>query len=301
MPRFAYVDGRYLPHAAATVSMDDRGYQFGDGVYEVVTVHRGRLVDEESHLDRLERSLRELRIPWPVGRRPMRLIMRELLQRNAIDTGQLYLQITRGVAPRNHKFPEHPKSILVMTARPTEAAPREYIEQGVGVILIPDIRWGRCDIKTTALLPNVLGKQQAVEANAFEAWMTDRDGFITEGTSSNAWIITSKNRVVTRQLNEGILSGVTRKTILGLAHDLQIAVEERPFSADEAVVAAEAFITSASVFVIPVTNIDGKTVGNGRPGPVTRRLRAAYEDYMAKEPELATGLDSILTRTSPDS
>lgn len=290
MSRIAYVDGRYLPHAQAQVSIDDRGYQFADGVYEVVTVRQARLIEEDGHLQRLNRSLTELRIARPMNMQPMRLIMREVLRRNRIVNGLLYMQVTRGVAPRDHKFPGAGRSVLVMTARPLRPVPDEQLTQGVEVILIPDIRWRRCDIKSTSLLANVLGKQQAVEAGAYEAWMIDDAARITEGTASNAWIVTAEGRIVTRDLGEEILSGITRLTVLKLAAEAQLTVEQRAFSVDEAKEAAEAFLTSASSFVIPVTRIDGTQVGNGRPGDVTLRLRQAYEAFMAKSPRFRSPL-----------
>ncbi|MCZ6763569.1 MAG: D-amino-acid transaminase [Alphaproteobacteria bacterium] len=284
MSRIAYVDGQYLPQAQAMVSMDDRGYQFADGVYEVVTVQDRRLVDEERHLARLERSLGELKIPAPMHDKPLRLVMREVLRRNRIIDGLLYIQITRGIALRDHKFPERTKPVLVMTARPTRPTLQKYVRDGVAVVIIPDIRWRRRDIKSTSLLPNVLGKQHAVEAGAYDAWMVDDDGTITEGTASNAWIVSEQDCIVTRDVSEKILGGITRQTILDLAQQLGIQVELRPFTADEAKRAAEAFLTSASSFVLPVTRLDGQSVADGRPGEVTRRLRNAYEKFMANSP-----------------
>lgn len=286
MSRVVYVGGRYLPQAQAAISIDDRGFQFADGVYEVVTVYQGRLVDEDGHLARLARSLGELRIDPPMGDRPLRQVMRELIRRNGVVDGIVYLQVTRGSAPRDHKFPKAAKSLLVMTARPGKPIPQAYLTHGVEVILIPDIRWGRCDIKSTALLANVLGKQQAVEAGAYEAWMTDDTGQITEGTASNAWIVSQDGHLVTRELGPAILSGITRATILNLAAEHQIKVEERPFTRDEIGSAAEAFLSSASSFVMPVTRVDAIQVADGRPGPITTRLRVAYEAHMADGPDI---------------
>lgn len=281
MPRFAYVNGRYVPHAEAAVHIEDRGYQFADGVYEVVPVLHGRMIDEDPHLDRLDRSLRELRIAWPVGRAALQLILRELMQRNGLADGLVYLQITRGVAPRDHKFPKRARPALVVTTKRMKPTPAAMVENGVRVITIPDIRWKRCDIKSVSLLPNILGKQQAVEADAFEAWQVDEDGFVTEGTSTNAWIVTKDGVLVTRNASEAILNGITRQAVIRLTNTAGVAFEERPFSLAEAKAAREAFLTSSSGHVLPITRIDDAAVGDGKPGAVTKRLRAAYLDYVA--------------------
>jgi len=282
MPRFAYVNGRYVRHAAAMVHIEDRGYQFADGVYEVVTVLNGALVDESLHMDRLERSLAELEIPFPASRRVMALVMRELARRNGLENGLIYLQVTRGVAPRNHAFP--PAGVapaLVMTTRGMDFARMAKFTAGVSVITVPDQRWARRDIKTIALLPNCLAKQKAVEAGCYEAWQVDGDGCVTEGSSSNAWILTGDNTLVTRPLNNDILHGVTRRTVIGLAREAGIALQERPFTVQEAYDAAEAYATSATSFVTPVVRIDDRPVGTGKPGPFAGRLLAAYRDYAA--------------------
>ncbi len=277
MPKYAYVNGRYRPHNQATVHIEDRGYQFADGVYEVVPVSHGRLVDEDLHLDRLERSLSELRIDMPMSRRSLKLVSAELMRRNRLSNGFLYMQVTRGVAPRDHKFPKQAVPAVVMTTRQTKPAQREAIEAGVGVIAIPDIRWKRRDIKSVSLLPNCLGKQQAFEAGAYEAWMVDDDGFVTEGTSTNAWIITKDKRLITRPATDDILNGITRISLIRTAESLGIPVEERPFTLQEAKDAKEAFITSSSNFVMPVVRIDDTAIGNGRAGELTLRLRDGYE------------------------
>jgi D-alanine transaminase len=283
MSRIAYVNGRYVPHADAAVHVEDRGYQFADGVYEVVLVYNGRMVDEIPHLDRLDRSLGELRIPSPMSRPALRSVMRELLRRNRIHTGLIYMQVTRGVARRDHPFPKNAQPSLVMTAKrialPTGAA----VENGVRVISIPDIRWERCDIKTVALLPNVLGKQQAKEAGAYEAWQVDRDGYVTEGTSTNAWIVTKDGELVTRNANQAILNGITRLTLLKLAERENLRLVERGFTIEEAKQAREAFISSATSFVTPVTQIDDAVIGNGKAGSVGLGLRRAYLDYAEGE------------------
>jgi D-alanine transaminase len=284
MPRFAYVDGRYLPQAEATVSIDDRGYQFADGVYEVVPLIEGRIVDEDAHLDRLEHSLGELRIPMPMSRAALRAVTRELMRRNGVRTGIVYMQVTRGVALREHKFPAQARPVLVMTARHRPPMPDAKVAAGIDVVSIPDLRWRRCDIKAIALLPNVLGKQQAVEQGAFEGWMVDEAGNVTEGTSTNAWIVSRDNRLVTRDLSAAILSGITRKRLIAVAADRGYPVEERAFTIAEAQGAREAFITSSTALVLPVATIDGRKVGEGRAGPLALALRRAYLDFVLSEP-----------------
>jgi D-alanine transaminase len=282
MSRIAYVNGRYVPHAEAAVHVEDRGYQFADGVYEVVLVHRGHLIDEIPHLDRLDRSLSELSISAPMRRAPLRQVMREMVRRNRLSDGIVYIQATRGVARRDHPFPKNARPALVMTARRMTMPDRAKAEEGVGVLTIPDIRWARCDIKATALLPNVLGKQQAREAGAHEAWQVTPDGFVSEGTSTNAWIVTRDGELVTRQLSDQILSGITRATLIKLAEEAGVSLVERAFTVAEALSAKEAFITSATSFVTPVTRIDDTAIGNGRAGSVSMRLFDAYLDYAAR-------------------
>ncbi len=276
MARYAYVNGRYVDHREASVHIEDRGYQLADGVYEVVGVRDGRLIDEGPHIDRLDRSLRELRIDWPVSRTALSFIMRELMRRNRLRDGLIYMQVTRGVARRDHAFPTTPvKPALVIT---TKNSKRGDADPGPGIAIKsqPDIRWERCDIKTVALLPNVLAKQAARESGAYEAWLIDTNGCVTEGASTNAWIVTQDGELVTRQTDNGILAGITRQTLKSLCNALQLKFVERPFSLAEAMKAQEAFITSATSFVTPVVKIDGQTVGNGKVGPTARRLREEY-------------------------
>ncbi|MFM2042196.1 MAG: hypothetical protein RLY86_772 [Pseudomonadota bacterium] len=280
MPRIAYVDGRYVLHGEAAVSIEDRGFQFADGVYEVITLVGGRLADEAGHLERLDRSLRELRIPRPVGDATLRQILRRLITLNRVRDAIPYIQITRGPAPRDFKFPARPAPTLVVTCRRTRFLPRRLVEEGVPVVTMPDIRWLRRDIKSVSLLPQVLGKQCAVEAGGHEGWMLDPDGTVTEGCSSNAWIVTADGVLVTRPASNLILNGITRLTLLRLARAEGIVVEERPFSLEEAFAAREAFLSAATAFVLPVTRIDGRPVGDGRPGPVAQRLRTAYLAYL---------------------
>ena len=280
MPRQAYVNGRYVPHGAAAVHVEDRGYQFADGVYEVIPVVQGILVDEADHLDRLERSLDELSIPMPMSRQGMRMISGELMRRNSLTNGFVYMQVTRGVAPRDHKFPKRARPSVVMTTRQMRPPSPEKLSEGVGVITVPDIRWKRCDIKSVSLLPNILAKQEAVNAGAYEAWQVDQDGCITEGTSTNAWIVTPEGELVTRHANNAILNGITRISLIKLAAKDGVRFVERPFTVAEAEGAREAFLTSSTNFVMPVTRIDGKPVGNGHPGILTTKLRQHYEDYV---------------------
>jgi D-alanine transaminase len=288
MPRIAYVNGRYVPHAKAAVHIEDRGYQFADGVYEVVPVHKGILVDEELHLDRLERSLRELRIAMPTSRQALKMISQQVMRRNDLTNGFLYMQVTRGVAPRDHKFPAAAQPALVMTVRQMKPTPKDKLEKGIAVITVPDIRWARRDIKSVSLLPNCMAKQQAVEAGALEAWMVADDGTVTEGTSTNAWIVTKDNTLVTRAATNDILNGITRTALLQRIADTGVAFEERPFTVEEAMEAREAFITSSTNYVMPVTSIDGTPVGNGHPGLVTMRLREAYVAHIeGREPAAA--------------
>jgi D-alanine transaminase len=281
MPRQAYVNGRYLPHARAAVHIEDRGYQFADGVYEVVPVYNGILVDEDPHLDRLERSLGELGIAMPMERRALKLVSRELMRRNDLSNGFLYLQVTRGVAPRDHKFPDRSvPPALVMTTRQMKPHSDQVLNEGLKVITLPDIRWARCDIKTISLLPNVLAKQQAVEAGAYEAWQVDPEGRVTEGTSSNAWIVTTDGKVVTRDAGQAILSGITRLSLIELIREEGLTLEERAFTVEEAKAAKEAFLTSSTSYLLPVTRIDETTVGNGHPGLLYSKLREHYLAYM---------------------
>lgn len=276
MGRLAYVNGRYVPHANAMVHIEDRGYQFADGVYEVVPVVDGVLIDETAHLDRLGYSLGELRIAWPVRRTALGVILRELMARNGLKRGIIYFQVTRGVAPRDHKFPGAAKSALVITTKRLNPPSAAMINDGVAVSTQPDIRWARRDIKSVSLLPNILAKQAAVEAKAFEAWLVEANGIVTEGSSTNAWIVTQAGEVVTHPKTYDILGGVTRLSLLELARKAGTKVIERAFTRDEALAAAEAFLTSSSAFVVPVTRIDGQAIGNGKPGPVTRRMREIY-------------------------
>ncbi|WP_425909220.1 D-amino-acid transaminase [Nitrobacter sp. TKz-YC02] len=283
MSRIAYVNGRYRDLRDACVNVEDRGYQFADGVYEVCEVRGAMLVDFPRHMARLQRSLRELQIAEPMPITALAIIMREVVRRNRVTYGIVYLQVTRGVARRDHAFP--PSSVkpsVVVTARALDYEKKQQTAAtGIKVITLAENRWPRVDIKSVSLLPNVLAKQEAREKGAYEAWYVDSDGFITEGASSNAWIVTKDGRAVTRSVDRGILAGITRAVLVEVMGALQIRLEERPFTPAEAREAAEAFVTSASQIVMPVVAIDGQVVGNGQPGGITRQLREEFHRFSA--------------------
>lgn len=276
--RTAYVNGRYLPHGEAGVHIEDRGLQLGDSIYEVFAVRGGHIRDEEEHLDRLERSLGEIRVAAPMGRAALKLVMRELLRRNRIADGLLYLQVSRGAVKRDHPIPDvEPRPTLILTARPFDFAGKERQQAGgVAVVTQPDLRWGRCDIKSTQLLANLLAKTEARRAGAYEAWLVDREGFVTEGASTTAWIVDKDGQVVTRALSNAILPGVTRRVIMEAAAEAQMPIVERAFTPQEARSAREAFISSAANAATPITAIDGAPVGDGKPGPLSRRIAELY-------------------------
>ncbi len=281
MPRIAYVNGRYLPHRDAAVHVEDRGYQFADGVYEVCEVSGGRLIDQRRHIERLQRSLAELRIAMPMSLRALDVVLHEVVRRNGVRNGIVYLQITRGVAKRDHAFPaDDTRPAIVVTASRIDPARTERLAaDGIAVVTVPDNRWDRVDIKSIALLPNVLAKQAAREQGAREAWFVAADGTVTEGSSSNAWIVTAGNEVVTRAADRAILKGITRTVLLDVLKSHDLTLVERPFTVAEAVGAREAFITSASQIVMPVVRIDGQPIGNGAPGLIASALRADFHRY----------------------
>lgn len=285
MSRIAFVNGRYLPMREARVPIEDRGYQFADGIYEVCEVRGGRLIDERPHMARLQRSLSELRINQPVSMAAIAIIVREVVRRNRILDGVAYLQITRGVAPRGHAFPENPvpPSLVVTARRIDRDAAERRAAKGLAVISVPENRWARVDIKSISLLPNVLAKQAAVEKSADEAWFVDADGMVSEGSSSNAWILSGDNVLITAPADHRILGGVTRANVLLIAAELGIIVEERRFSLSQALDAREAFITAATALVTPVVKIDGHLIGEGRPGPLAKALRRAYRERTGRE------------------
>ncbi|QFT32076.1 D-amino-acid transaminase [Roseibium porphyridii] len=278
MSRIAYVNGQYVRHADAAVHVEDRGYQFADGVYEVCEVWQGKIVDVPRHLDRLDRSLNELRIDWPMARSAVKFVLHQVVRRNKVRNGLVYIQVTRGVARRDHVFPsEDVAPSIVVTARSSDpAAAQAAAEEGIGVVSYPENRWPRVDIKTVALLPNVLAKQNAKEHGGKEAWYIDKDGNVTEGGSTNAWIVTKEGVLVTRPAESGILRGITRAVVLELVQKDGMTFEERPFSLEEAFEAKEAFVTAATTVVMPVTRLDGRIIGNGHPGSVATRLRELF-------------------------
>ncbi|WP_289033745.1 D-amino-acid transaminase [uncultured Roseibium sp.] len=286
MSRIAYVNGQYVPHKDAAVHVEDRGYQFADGVYEVCEVWRNTIVDMPRHIDRLDRSLRELSIGWPMARAALEFVLREVVRRNRVHDGIVYIQVTRGVSRRDHFFPgEDVVPSVVVTARATSPRAGEAAaEKGISVITYPENRWPRVDIKTVALLPNVLAKQAAKEQGSKEAWYFDCENNVTEGGSTNAWIVTKDGTLVTRPAESGILRGITRAVVLDLVEREGISFEERPFSVEEAKEAREAFVTAASTLVMPVVKIDDTILGNGHPGSVATRLRELFHtatDFLA--------------------
>ena len=281
MSRIAYVNGRYRPLRDAHVHIEDRGYQFADGVYEVCEVRGGRLVDSRRHMERLQRSLAELRIALPMTPLALGVVLHETVRRNRVRDGIVYLQITRGVARRDHAFPpDGTAPAIVVTAKALDPARNERIAQdGMAVVTVPDNRWARVDIKSVSLLPNVLAKQIAREQGAREAWFVDTNGFVTEGSSSNAWIVTRDRKLVTRPADHAILRGISRTVVVEAIRAQGLVLEERPFTVAEAADAQEAFVTSASQIVLPVTRIDGKPIGTGAPGPVAAALRREFHRY----------------------
>jgi D-alanine transaminase len=281
LSRIAYVNGRYQPMSGAMVHVEDRGYQFADGVYEVCEVNGGKLVDERRHIERLQRSLSELRIDMPMTPTALGVVLRETVRRNQVSNGIVYLQITRGVARRDHAFPTQPvRPAVVVTAKNQNLARNaEQAAKGIAVITTAENRWPRVDIKSVSLLPNVLAKQEAREAGAYEAWYVDGDGCVTEGSSSNAWIVTKDGKIITRPADFGILRGITRAVVMEEIASLQLKLEERAFTVEEARNAAEAFVTAATQIVMPVVKIDGKDVGNGKPGAVATRLREQFHRF----------------------
>jgi D-alanine transaminase len=277
MPRIAYVNGAYERASEAAVSIEDRGYQFADAVYEVWSVFDGRLADLDGHMNRLERSLRELQIAMPMPRSSLLVVLNEVVRRNRIREGMIYLQISRGVAPRDHVFPADVRASVVITAKPVDRdAAERKAAVGIKAMSAPDNRWGRCDIKTVGLLPNVLAKQKAKEQGAGEVIFVDRDGFVTEGGSTNVYIVSAEGVIRTRSLTANILAGVTRLNVLPLIHESGLELREESFTLDEAKAAAEVFITAATSLVMPIVAIDDHVIGDGKPGPIACALREAY-------------------------
>ena len=281
MSRIAYVEGRYVPHAQARVSVEDRGFQFADGVYEVVLLQAGRLIDEALHLDRLDRSLAELRIAAPMGRPALRAVLREMVRRNRLRDGLVYMQVTRGVARRDHAFPSAgTPPTLVVTARAIAPFPKDLDGWSATAITWPDERWARCDIKSVALLPNILARQAAREAGANEAILYDEAGQVTEGAATTIWIVDAAGRLRTHPLGHAILPGCTRAALLALLGDANLRLDERAFTLAELRTAREVFLTSATSFVKPIVAVDGVAVGDGKPGRVTHHLFRCFAGHV---------------------
>ena len=285
MSRVAYVNGTYQPHGEASIHVEDRGFQFADGVYEVWSVFDGRMADFEGHMTRLHRSLNELRIDIPMSVESLTRVLKETIRRNRVRNGIVYLQVTRGTARRDHPFPspDTPPSVIVTSRSVSATRSEAQAAKGVAVVTQPDIRWGRCDIKTVGLLANVLAKQAARERGAYEAWMVDEMGLVTEGSSTNAWIVDKDGRLRTRDTQANILKGITRTAIMDLITSEDIELDERPFSVDDAKEAREAFFTAAGAFVMPAISIDGVKIGDGKPGPITTKLRTLYLDRARRD------------------
>ena len=279
MARVAYVNGSYVPLSSKSIDIEDRGYQFADGIYEVIKAIDGKPRDLERHLARLQRSLKEIRLPMPISNAALRLVIAQLLKRNRLRRAIVYIQVSRGTAPRSHTFPKNCRPNLVMTVRNAPFPTDDEWFDGVSIISLPDERWSRCDIKSISLLPNVLSKQLANEAGSREAWLLDQNGFVTEGCSSNAYIVDSDGKLITHPKNQEILGGITRSVLLELAEKHGLVLEKRPFSIEEARRAREAFITSTTSLVLPVTSVDDKVIGNGHPGTITRELQNIYMTF----------------------
>lgn len=278
MSRIAYIDGCYQPLNEPAVMIEDRGYQFADGVYEVCAIRNGVLLDEAEHLDRLDYSLSELNIPAPMSRPALQAVMRETIRRNRFQNGLLYMQISRGVAPRDHAYGDALAPVLVMTVRPIDTARRDaIIQNGIHVISVADQRWARCDIKSISLLPNVLARQSARNAKVQEAWQLDDSGMVTEGAATNAWIVDAQGCLRTRPAANDILNGIVRQVLIKLAKEQGLSYREEAFSLEEAKAAQECFSTASTMTVFPVVSIDGDIIADGRPGPVASALAAAYD------------------------
>lgn len=285
MSRVAYVNGQYHPHGQATIHVEDRGFQFADGVYEVWSVFEGRMADFDGHMTRLHRSLDELQIRGLMSREALTGVLHETIRRNRVVEGLVYIQVTRGTARRDHPFPPEgtPPSVVVTARSLPLSKGNASAAKGVAVVTHPDLRWGRCDIKTVGLLPNVLAKQAAKEKGAAEAWMVDDMGLVTEGSSTNAWIVDENGKLRTRDTQANILRGITRAAVMALIEAEGLELEERAFTVDEARRAREAFYTSASGYVMPAVSIDGTTIGDGKPGPIATRLRTLYLEQARRD------------------
>ena len=285
MARIAYIDGQYQPAGYPAIMVEDRGYQFADGVYEVFAIRQGHLLDEDLHLARLQNSFAEMDIPEPASMASMKLVMRELMRRNRVREGVVYLQVTRGVARREHIYRTRLRPVLVMTVTATNPAARAKVRrEGISVISVPDQRWARCDIKSISLLPNVLARQSAYTSGAGEAWQVDAAGFVTEGAATNAFIVDREGCLRTRLADNGILNGIVRQVLIDIAYQLNYEIKEVAFTLEEAKDAQECFSTASTLAVFPVVSIDGCVIGEGKPGPVASALAERY-DALAKQPQ----------------
>lgn len=282
MTRISYVNGSYVPHAQAVTHINDRGYQFADGVYEVIAVVNGKLADEKGHIIRLERSLNELQIEMPVKAEALRFIMREVLRRNRYKNAALYIQVTRGIAKRDFKFPNSVKPSLVVYCWPFKFDGNPAVDKGVSAVTVPDQRWARRDIKTIALLPQALAKQKAYEQGAHEALMVNPDGYITEGSSSNFWIY-KDGKLKTTPTSHEILKGITRTAISEIAKENNIEIVQEHIAPEEAYKAEEAFCSSATGLLVPIIKIDGHDIGSGQPGAIVQKIYAKYREYADKD------------------
>ncbi|SCA55171.1 D-amino acid aminotransferase [Candidatus Terasakiella magnetica] len=280
MSRYAYVNGSYIHHEEASVHIEDRGFQFGDSIYEVVYLHKGRLIDQDPHLDRMERSLGEIGMEMPMSRAAMKLIIQEMVRKNRLKTGLVYIQVTRGSSTRDFPFPKTYRPTVVMTARRMPVFDPKKALKAIKVKSVEDIRWGRCDIKTTQLLAAAFSKQIALDDGFDDAWMVDQEGFVTEGTSNNAWIVTKEGKLKTRKADHDILNGITRQCIIRLAKNKGMEISEEAFTIEEALNAKEAFVTSASACLKPVTQINDQTVGNGEVGLISSEIAQLYADFL---------------------
>lgn len=283
MAKISYVNGEYTLHRDASVHIEDRAYQFADGVYEVVLLQNGIMIDGKQHFERLERSLKGLRIDTPLSTSSLKIIIKELTRRNRCKDAMVYIQISRGVAKRDHAFPTKTVPSVVITLSPFKLPDSSKTTKGKETITTPDIRWKRADIKSVSLLPNILAKQQAVEANCIEAILVNDKGEITEGSSTNVFMVNGKGTIITHPTTEQILGGITRSTLVKLARDNGITVEERAFTVDEAINAKELFITSTTKGAYPISAIDGKTINNGMVGEVVKKLQILYKDYINQQ------------------
>ena len=284
MSEVAFVNGEFVPAETASISIFDRGFLFADAVYESTSVLDGKLVDNQAHLGRLARSLSELGMDWPCSAQEITRLQQQLVKKNGVGEGTVYLQVTRGVAPRDFAYPKSPRSTLVIFSSTRPLVDNPAAIKGIKVVTTPDIRWGRRDIKTVSLLAASMAKQSALDQGADDAWF-EEGGVITEGTSNNAFIVDAEGNIITRQVGHKILAGITRSSVLALCQSEQYNLIERPFTVYEAQKASEAFVTSASTFVLPVVSINGYTIGSGEPGPTAKRLRDIYIDFAKRTAE----------------